>query len=92
MINIIWNRRMHACGDVQAHVVGIELNRLSDGGYQEDDYNPMAENMWWDVARLHVEIDNLNDLLVGFCFIRDIDRNQYVANIREAIDALWHFM
>ena len=26
-----------------------------------------------DVARLHVKIDNLNDLLVGFCFIRDID-------------------
>jgi hypothetical protein len=26
-----------------------------------------------DVARLHVEIDKLNDLLVGFCFIRDID-------------------
>jgi hypothetical protein len=22
---------------------------------------------------LHVEIDNLNDPLVGFCFIRDID-------------------
>jgi hypothetical protein len=27
-----------------------------------------------DVARLHVKIDNLNDFLVGFCFIRDIDR------------------
>jgi hypothetical protein len=26
-----------------------------------------------DVARLHVKIDNLNDLLVGFCFIRSID-------------------
>jgi hypothetical protein len=27
-----------------------------------------------DVDSLHVEIDNLNDPLVGFCFIRDIDR------------------
>jgi hypothetical protein len=26
-----------------------------------------------DVDSLHVEIDNLNDLLVGFCFIRSID-------------------
>jgi hypothetical protein len=26
-----------------------------------------------DVDSLHVEIDNLNDPLVGFCFIRDID-------------------
>jgi hypothetical protein len=24
-----------------------------------------------DVDSLHVEIDNLNDLLVGFCFIRN---------------------
>jgi hypothetical protein len=28
-----------------------------------------------DVDRLHVEIDNINDLLVGFCFIRSIDIN-----------------
>jgi hypothetical protein len=28
-----------------------------------------------DVDSLHVEIDNLNDLLVGFCFIRSIDIN-----------------
>jgi hypothetical protein len=26
-----------------------------------------------DVDSLHVEIDNLNDPLVGFCFIRSID-------------------
>jgi hypothetical protein len=26
-----------------------------------------------DVDSLHVEIDNLNDLLIGFCFIRSID-------------------
>jgi hypothetical protein len=26
-----------------------------------------------DVARLHVEIYKINDPLVGFCFIRDID-------------------
>jgi hypothetical protein len=26
-----------------------------------------------DVDSLHVEIDNLNNPLVGFCFIRDID-------------------
>jgi hypothetical protein len=26
-----------------------------------------------DVDSLHVEIDNLNDLLVGFCFIKHID-------------------
>jgi hypothetical protein len=29
-----------------------------------------------DVDSLHVEIDNLNDLLVGFYFIRSIDRIQ----------------
>jgi hypothetical protein len=27
-----------------------------------------------DVDRLHVKIDNLNEFLVGFCFIRSIDR------------------
>jgi hypothetical protein len=26
-----------------------------------------------DVDRLHVKIDNLNDSIVGFCFIRSID-------------------
>jgi hypothetical protein len=30
-------------------------------------------NIVSDVDSLHVEIDNLNDLLVGFCFIRSID-------------------
>jgi hypothetical protein len=31
-----------------------------------------------DVDRLHVKIDNLNNHLVGFCFIRDIDnKNVY---------------
>jgi hypothetical protein len=30
-------------------------------------------NIVGDVDSLHVEIDNLNDLLVGFCFIRSID-------------------
>jgi hypothetical protein len=35
-------------------------------------YNWMANRMD-DVGNFHVEIDNLNDLLVGLCFIRDID-------------------
>jgi hypothetical protein len=26
-----------------------------------------------DVARLHIKINNLNNLLVGFCFIKSID-------------------
>jgi hypothetical protein len=26
-----------------------------------------------DVNRLHVKIDNINDPLVGFCFIKSID-------------------
>jgi hypothetical protein len=30
-----------------------------------------------DVDSLHVEIDNLNDLLVGFCFIRSIDNKLF---------------
>jgi hypothetical protein len=30
-------------------------------------------NIVGDVDSLHVEIDNLNDFLVGFCFIRSID-------------------
>jgi hypothetical protein len=33
-----------------------------------------------DVARLHVEIDKLNDPLVGFYFIRSIDWVFYRAN------------
>jgi hypothetical protein len=33
-------------------------------------------NIVGDVDSLHVEIDNLNDLLVGFCFIRSIDKVQ----------------
>jgi hypothetical protein len=31
------------------------------------------DNIVDDVDSLHVAIDNLNDLLVGFCFIRNID-------------------
>jgi hypothetical protein len=34
-------------------------------------------NIVGDVDSLHVEIDNLNDPLVGFCFIRSIDRTKY---------------
>jgi hypothetical protein len=30
-------------------------------------------NIVGDVDSLHVEIDNLNDLLMGFCFIRSIN-------------------
>jgi hypothetical protein len=30
-------------------------------------------NIVGDVDSLHVQIDNLNDHLVGFCFIRNID-------------------
>jgi hypothetical protein len=30
-------------------------------------------NIVGDVDSLHVEIDNLNNSLVGFCFIRSID-------------------
>jgi hypothetical protein len=35
-------------------------------------------NIASDVDSLHVEIDNLNDLLVGFCFIRGIDYSNLV--------------
>jgi hypothetical protein len=31
-----------------------------------------------DVDSLHVEIDNLNDPLVGFCFIRSIDMEEWM--------------
>jgi hypothetical protein len=34
-------------------------------------------NMVGDVDSLHVEIDNLNNPLVGFCFIRNIDIIKY---------------
>jgi hypothetical protein len=30
------------------------------------------------VDSLHVEIDNLNDPLVGFCFIRSIDKLYFI--------------
>jgi hypothetical protein len=38
----------------------------------DDMYNWMANRMD-DVDSLHVEIHKINDHLVGFCFIRDID-------------------
>jgi hypothetical protein len=37
-------------------------------------------NVVGDVDSLHVEIDNLNDPLVGFCFIRSIDK----------VHLMWH--
>jgi hypothetical protein len=33
-------------------------------------------NIFDDVDSLHVKIDNLNDPLVGLCFIRSIDMSQ----------------
>ena len=39
-----------------------------------DDIDNWMANKMDDVDSLHVEIDNLNDPLAGFCFIRDIDR------------------
>jgi hypothetical protein len=41
-------------------------------------------NIVGDMDSLHVEIDNLNNPLVGFCFIRSIDnprRKYYAKNI-----------
>jgi hypothetical protein len=39
-------------------------------------------NIVGDVDSLHVEIDNLNDPLVGFCFIRSIDvYHVYIPNV-----------
>jgi hypothetical protein len=38
-------------------------------------------NIVGDVDSLHVEIDNLNDLLVGFCFIRSIDMYSYLIHL-----------
>ena len=38
-----------------------------------DDMDNWMANRMDDVDSLHIEIDNLNDPLVGFCFIRDID-------------------
>ena len=38
-----------------------------------DDMENWMANKMDDVDSLHVEIDNLNDPLVGFCFIRYID-------------------
>jgi hypothetical protein len=38
-----------------------------------DDMDNWMANIMDDMDRLHVEIDNLNDPLVGFCFIRDIN-------------------
>jgi hypothetical protein len=38
-----------------------------------DDMDNWMANKMDDVDSLHVEIHNLNDPLVGFCFIRDID-------------------
>jgi hypothetical protein len=38
-----------------------------------DDMDNWMTNRMDDVDSLHVEIDNLNNPLVGFCFIRDKD-------------------
>ena len=45
-----------------------------------DDMDNWMANRMDDVDSLHVEIDNLNDPLVGFCFIRDIDMHVYILN------------
>jgi hypothetical protein len=42
-----------------------------------DDMENWMANRMDDVDNLHVEIDNLNDPLMEFCFIRDIDRCIY---------------
>jgi hypothetical protein len=48
-------------------------------------------NIASDVDSLHVEIDNLNDLLVGFCFIRSIDWNYFKEGEGEIVGSkkLW---
>jgi hypothetical protein len=38
-------------------------------------------NIVGDADSLQVQIDNLNDLLVGFCFIRNIDKKVFGARI-----------
>jgi hypothetical protein len=38
-------------------------------------------NIVGDVDSFHVEIDNINDPLVGFCFIRNIDVLAYLETI-----------
>jgi hypothetical protein len=40
-------------------------------------------NIVGDVDNLHVEIDNLNDPLVGFCFIRSVDFSEDLIVILE---------
>jgi hypothetical protein len=39
-------------------------------------------NIASDVDSLHVEIDNLNDLLVGFCFTRSIDKRVIITRLQ----------
>jgi hypothetical protein len=39
----------------------------------EDDMDNWMANRMYDVDSLNVEIENLNNHLVRFCFIRDID-------------------
>jgi hypothetical protein len=43
-----------------------------------DEMDNWMANKMDDMDSLHVKIDNLNDTLVGFCFIRDIDVPPYL--------------
>jgi hypothetical protein len=47
---------------------------------QMDGWMIIIVRLWLcdDVDGLHVKIDNLNDLLVRFCFIRSIDRSHHI--------------
>jgi hypothetical protein len=48
--------------------VTIETTQCTDGWL----------GIYDDVDALHVKVDNLNDLLVGFCFIKGIDAPTYI--------------
>jgi hypothetical protein len=45
--------------------------------------SPCRSSASGDVDSLHVKIDNLNDPLVGFCFIRSIDL--YIEKVNKSL-------
>jgi hypothetical protein len=55
-----------------------------------DDMDNWMANRMDDVDSLHVEIDNLNDLLVRFCFIRDIDMSDLVKKKNREVHRFIH--
>jgi hypothetical protein len=65
-----------ACAMGQRCFTSSQRDHTMDGWYERLE---LIRRLWLcdDVAILHIKIDKLNNLLVGFCFIRSIDSSMH---------------